>query len=120
MNESTNPEPSKKRGWSIVRKAQIMGALVCGIFTAGIVIYCRSNHPDFMDIGGLISFFTMLPAMAASKLFGISLLKDNNAGELTIFSSHVIVIINSILGFLIGDIVGRLIKLFKNNGENKL
>jgi len=124
MNESTNPEPQKKRGWSswsIICKVQIIGALLGAFPTIGIIVFCAmippGGHQGFPDFPGFLLDLSEYPtAIIVCSVFGMSLnwFTNNSVGGPAFFPECAAVIVNTILFFIVGSIVGVLIKKYKN------
>ena len=116
-----NPEAPKRRGWSIVRKAQIIGAVTGALLTVAILIFnadATSANPENYGpviLLGLVSF-PSLPLLALCKMLGLKFLFDNNhnEGEASMSLDCLLVAVNAISYFVIGTIIGLSIRSFKN------
>ena len=58
MNESNDPPPPNKHGCSIIRKAQIIGAVLGAAYAIGIHFYCVANTPHYMDFSFFFAAFS--------------------------------------------------------------
>jgi len=102
-----NSEKPKRCGWSIVRKAQVIGALVGGLFTIGAAFYCALIPPEHLfDFSDSLLFLITAP---------IFLLVSRDAGGPMVVFECFAVIVNSFLCFLAGTFIGWLIQKFKTN-----
>jgi hypothetical protein len=111
MTELNNPESKKKRGWSnwsVVRKAQIIGASIGALLTIGILILDAMIVPSIFSNFGALSLIIELPAIFMAKAFHLPqdwFVSDSTTGAsylltcLTVFN-------NGILGFLLGGFIG--------------
>jgi hypothetical protein len=107
-----NPEASKRRGWSIIRKAQIIGILVAVLFTVGTQIFYFLNPPQtILDLSVALLLLSALPAtLISSKVLGqhVDLLTYGLPKFLAITLT-----VNLILGFVVGTFIGWLIQKLK-------
>ena len=119
MKEPNNPETLKKRGWSIIRKTQVIGTIIGGLSTIGIVAFCAVIPPQHLfDFSSLLLILTVVdPLTLICKVFGLSLKLDNGSGGFAFFPLCLVFIMNSVLGFLLGSLVGQLIKYKRAKGR---
>ena len=114
------------RNWSIIRKAQVIGTLAGALFTIGTVVIYTSTGPHGLDISFALLLLTIMPTL---KIFGMSikaLSADNGAGSggdywamWAMFPLCLVVITNSVLGFLLGSFVGLLRNMLKRKTTQK-
>jgi hypothetical protein len=101
-----NAEAPKRRGWpnwSTIRKVQIIGASVGALFTIGVTVYFDVS-PEFLGFSSYLYFLTSAP---------LFLLVGKGCEWPTVVIECLVVIINLILGFLVGTFIGWLIQKFK-------
>jgi hypothetical protein len=109
MENSENP---KRCGWSIVRKAQIVGTLIGLVFTIALAITPAGGHQGYPDFAGFLMILFLMPTCIIfhKDLHWFS--NDYTGGILT-QPLCLAVITNAILGFLIGTFFGWLIQKLK-------
>jgi hypothetical protein len=118
MCNLNEPPTSLKRGWSswpVVRKAQIIGAIAAGLLTTGIVVLCVLFQPKVMSILGFLGDAVAIPAIFIVSLFGVpaNWFDNERTGGPAIFPLCLIVAFNTLLGGLIGAVMGQLLKFIK-------
>lgn len=122
MNESINQETPRKRAWSswsCVRRSQIFGAVVGMLLTIGIIVLCTLIRPNLYSILGFLGDAIMAPSIWIARMFGLSshwFVNDKTGGP-AVFPLCIMIIINAMLGFLLGTLVGVLKKC--NNAKWK-
>jgi hypothetical protein len=115
MSEPNNPEKPKQRGWSswsVIRKAQIIMAAISALTTIVILTLCEvinpGYHNDLERVLGDAGLYVMLPAALFVGLFGVAPHWFDLRGGAAVFPLCVIILINSLLGFLCGTLIGLL------------
>ena len=109
-----NPEAPKRRGWSIVRKAQIIGALIGAIGTTTFNLIGDIVHdPHDFSWAGIILIFIDLPTWLILKLFGQESLLSPDQGRGVILPYFLLGLVNALLLFFVGTFIGLLIQKLK-------
>lgn len=123
MNESINPETQNKRGWSVVRKAQVIGILTGVVITVGVIAYDTATAPhEPVDAAMLLSLVSLGPTALIGKALGLTLhlYKDNGEGgsgnQLSLAVVCLVMVVNSLLYFAIGTFIGWI---FEKEGSKK-
>jgi hypothetical protein len=121
MNES-NPEISKQRrweSWSVLRKAQIVGALAGSLVTIVIIVLCVLFQPKVMSILGFFGDAVAMPAVLIVSAFGVPAhwFDNDQTGGPAVFPLCLIVALNTLLGGLMGTVIGQLLKFIKPKGK---
>jgi hypothetical protein len=103
-----NSENPKKRGWTIVRKAQVIGAVFGALFAIVVLIYCQINPPRFWDFAGYLLMLVQAPTILICNALGLSpnSLYGKGSGNLTNGSFCLLVFNNALLFGLLGTIIG--------------
>jgi len=114
MNESKNPDIQNKRGWSIVRKAQVIGALVGALWTIMINFIPPGGHEGYPDFVGMLLILTLMPTCKILRV-QLNWFTNYKTDGTDIEHLCVAVIINLILGMLVGTFVGYIMKLKKGS-----
>ena len=113
-----NPEAPKRRGWSIVRKAQTIGVaagilMALGMVAMQLAAYYGGNEIWFYRILWLSGLF-FSPAFCIAKLFGHPLKISIVQGEeVWVFPMFVATIVNIFILFIIGTLVGVIVQKLK-------
>lgn len=111
MNNLKNIMPFHKNRWSFFSKGQIFGTAVGILFTLGAVLFLYLDPPQSLfDPSAVLLIVCGLPAdLIVDRVFGYKqdLLASGKFLE-------VVLPVNGILGFIAGDIIGRLFRFIKN------
>lgn len=116
MNEPKTFESQIGRRWPVIRRCQLAGFLVCAASTAGIMIYCAyipsGGHEGLPDNAGFLQLASEYPTVIILRIFGVSWhwFVNNKTGGPAVFPEFVAVIVNSILGVILGSFVGKLLQ----------
>ena len=118
------PETGSKTGWSTrtaIRKGQIIGEAVSGVVTVVIIVLCRLMQPKALGIFAWLYFAILQPAgFFLAELFGTNASWfDNDEGNLAFLPICLIVGTNTIVGYLLGTLVGALVKLIGSKNRER-
>ena len=116
MNDPRVPSTQKQRGWSswsIVRKAQIIGAATGLVFTTGLMVYCAATPSAsiFSFSGQLALLVFWVPLQTVRKITGLPLASFNSFPR----AFFLALILNTVICFLLGSMIGLLVKLIKSH-----
>ena len=114
MDQNQIPPSRKKPHWPIVRKCQIIGAITAAGITTIILAASSVDFNIAWGLGGII----LTPTGEIVKLFGLEKWLYNHEG-FSVTPFIIGIIINAIIGFLAGTVVGFVIKCLKTQ-KNQL
>jgi hypothetical protein len=128
MNEADPKEAVKKHGWSAMRKAQVVGAIIGAALTVAYVVYDRSSAPhDPVDLSTILGVFVVGPTALIWHLLGLNLhlyTDSYSAGNGPVPITQVvvpvlclIVIVNSLICLLLGTLFGWILQSFRERRE---
>lgn len=107
-------------GWSLIRKSQIVGVLIGALATLFpiIILLCAPAHSTkpmhgddatALDERSALSVLVALPAILILKAIGCTSLLASNPGTTKwVLGESLVVIVNSLLSFIAGTLVGWL------------
>jgi predicted cobalt transporter CbtA len=105
----------KRRGWSIVRKAQIIGASVGASISIGVIVFANSyEHLELFDIAAILLILIVFPFNLICHTFGANLQSFSGSGWRECFFAVLVVITNAFILLLVGTFVGWLVDKQKN------
>jgi len=110
----------KWRAWSIVRKAQVIGAIAGACVTAGVFVLALLTGPRLVIGPVYISFILIsYPSYVFFKVLGLplSVLQGEGLrGTLSVFC--ILTAVNSALSFLFGALIGNIAKAWCARASN--
>ncbi len=113
VNEIKRPEDLNRRGWSVVRKAQVIGAAAGASMTIAVPLILKAygNGPDTFLL--VLCWAVVLgPAGGICKLFGWEwqiLISKGPSWVQTVLA----ILTNAFLLFLVGTLIGWIVGKFK-------
>lgn len=111
----------KRRGWSIVRKAQIIGATVGALISIGVILFASSDeHPDIFDLAVGLLILISLPLGLICRTFRVSLTQLSGPGWREYLFAVLVIVTNAFILFLVGTCIGWLIEKVKNKRSHDL
>jgi hypothetical protein len=120
-----DPGLRSKQGYSIARRAQIIGAMTGVLLTIGAFGLAKitSPHEAGGDIPMLLLYLVLLMPAFIFRIFGIQLHlsvepgSGGSSGQWDILSLSLTVVANAILCLILGWIIGKLIHRQKSAGS---
>lgn len=111
-----NDEILNWRKWSVVRKAQVLVAAFGCFGTIGelliAALFAQSRHTPLLGWWDLLEMLIILPTDVILYFCGASswLSRLDTAAEISLFYLSLVVLVNTILFFAIGTLVGLWLK----------
>jgi hypothetical protein len=118
----THVDSLVKRNRFNARKASVIGASIGALFTIGVYLWAvMIPSKTLFNFSGYVILQTLEPTVLIAKAFGKNMhwFANDSTGGPAIFPAFLVVITNSILGFVFGAIIGKLIK-FRNNKKGHI
>lgn len=111
----------KRRGWSIVRKAQIIGAAMGALISVGVILFATTDKSsDFFDPATILVILILSPLDRICRTFGMSLTPLNAPGWRECLLATLVVITNAFICFLVGTCIGWLVEKSKPKQKHDL
>jgi hypothetical protein len=107
MNEPENHEPPKKELWRLILKFQIIGALLAGLLTAIVNVSPPGGGQGYLGFMGAFSGLSLMPTFSLLNL-PMGWFSDPQTGGFIFSHICLAIIINSLLGFIFGTLIGLL------------
>jgi len=110
-------KPNFWRRLSVMRKAQIIGAVSGALLTWGVIELATHHDPQNCDVAtqAMLTIPLMIPDLICKALHvSVYQLKNGGGKELSMSGFCFFVLINALLFFFLGSLVGWFIKDIKN------
>src|SRR5688572_4032123 len=111
-----NPGILNWRTWSIVRKAQIIGALLGSFGTVGfsLVLGVFNDPHQMFNFPFVIHFLICLPTWILLRFIGRESVMVGNSDHWPLVALLLMGLVNAILLFVLGTLAGWILQRYKN------